>query len=265
MTITPIPEAMINRFKTTPAALSWLLSAWLLLPSYSASSAEIRVAVASNFAATMRTISARFEQQSDHRVTLIIGSTGKHYAQIHNGAPFDLFFAADSRRPQLLESDGSAVAGSRFTYAIGRLVLWSPTVGLVEDGGQVLENGNFRYLAIANPRLAPYGKAARQLLLQRQLWDKLQHRLVQGENIGQALQFVRSGNAELGLVAWSQLRRPGVPIAGSYWLVPQSLHAPIEQQAVLLTDHPAARDFLAFVKGPQALAVINDFGYASAP
>jgi len=222
---------------------------------------EIQVAVASNFSETMNHIASRFETETGHKVTLIVGSTGKHYAQIKNGAPFDLFFAADTQRPELLEKEGIAISGSRFTYAKGRLLLWSPKREFIDTEGKMLEQGKFRYLSIANERLAPYGKAAAEVLQTLGLWDALHGRIVRGENIGQAFQFVKSGNAELGLVAYSQLKRPNQPIDGSYWDVPQSLYSPIEQQAVLLKQSVAAHAFLEFSKSDRSLAIIHGFGY----
>jgi len=221
----------------------------------------VRVAVASNFADALAAIAGQFESETGYRLTLSSGSTGKHYAQIRNGAPFDAFFAADAQRPQLVEEQGLAVPDSRFTYALGRLVLWSPEPGYVDPEGAVLERGGFRHLAIANPRLAPYGKAAQEVLQARGLWERLGPRLVRGENIGQAYQFVSSGNAALGFVAWSQLQRPGQPPWGSLWKVPQALYTPIQQQALLLRDRPVARSFLAFVRSEPALKIIRDYGY----
>ncbi|UCE75821.1 MAG: molybdate ABC transporter substrate-binding protein [Gammaproteobacteria bacterium] len=222
---------------------------------------EIRVAVASNFTDAMGAIAERFETGTGHKVTLISGSTGKHYAQIRNGAPFDAFFAADRRRPELLEEEGVALPGTRFTYAVGKLVLWSPERGIVDPEAVVLQRGEFHHLAIANPKLAPYGKAAEEVLQARGLWARLSGRLVRGENIGQAFQFVKSGNAELGFVAYSQLKRPNQPIEGSLWNVPQALYTPIEQQAVLLKDSEAARSLLSFVRSDAALMIIRDYGY----
>jgi molybdate transport system substrate-binding protein len=232
----------------------------VLLPVL-AGAAELRIAVASNFHPTLAEIADRFQAESGHRLLLSVGSTGKHYAQIRNGAPFDLFFAADRERPRRLEQAGLTVPGTRFTYALGRLVLWSPRPGLVEDGGAVLEGDAYRHLAIANPRLAPYGEAARELLLARGLWSGLRKRLVRGESIGQAFQFVRSGNAELGLVAYSQLLRLDGGPGGSWWLIPDDLHAPIEQQAVMLRDSSVGRGLLRFVQGPVGAALIRSDGY----
>ncbi len=240
---------------------AWLMVALSLLVGSSAMADEIRVAVASNFVEALKAIAGRFEAQTGHKVTLIQGATGRHYAQIKNGAPFDIFFAADVRRPRLLDEQKVALPGSRFTYAIGRVVLWSPKPAYVDAEGRVLEQGQFRHLAIANPKLAPYGRAAREVLQSYGLWDRYTDRMVRGENIGQAFHFVRSGNAELGLVAYSQVKRPGQPVAGSIWIVPQTLYAPIEQQAVLLLDTDAARSFLSFVKRKAAQEIIRGFGY----
>jgi molybdate transport system substrate-binding protein len=221
----------------------------------------IRVAVATNFTATMNDLVARFREQSNHDVLLSFGSTGSHYAQIKNGAPFDVLFSADAERPRLLEEEGVAIAGSRFTYAVGRLVLWSRREGFVDANGRILENGTFRFLSIANPELAPYGAAAREVMMARGVWTALQGRLVQGQDIGQAYSFVYTGNAELGFVAYAQVKTPGAPIEGSFWLVPELLHAPIEQQAVLLQDVPAARAFIEFTKSPAAHEIIRSYGY----
>lgn len=223
---------------------------------------EVRVAVATNFAATLAALVERFEQMSEHTVLVSGGSTGSHYAQIRNGAPFDAFFSADTERPRLLEEQGVAVAGSRFRYAVGRLALWSPRPGFVDGDGRVLESGQFRFLAIANPMLAPYGAAAREALMARGAWTALQSKLVRGQDIGQTYSFVHTGNAELGFVAYAQIVKPsGGAIAGSYWLVPETLHRPIEQEAVLLRDVPAAREFMSFVQGSAAREIIRRYGY----
>jgi len=225
---------------------------------------EIRVAVASNFTEAIKSLAERFELNTGHKVTLIFGSTGKHYAQIKNGAPFDVFFAADARRPTILEDEGEAIRGSRFTYAVGKIVLWSPDPKFVDSDSEVLRRKNFRYLAIANPKLAPYGKAAQEALNKLGLWDGLTGSMVRGENIGQTFQFVKSGNAKLGLVAYSQLKRPGELIEGSLWEVPESLYSAIEQQAVLLKSHnETARGFLSFVKSEESKARIRGFGYST--
>ncbi len=248
-----------------PSRRTWLVGFVTLLVGLTAATslaaAEIRIAVASNFADVMGELAKRFEQRNEHNVTLVLGSTGKHYAQITHGAPFHAFFAADARRPRLLEEAGIAITGSRFTYAIGKLVLWSTRPGYVDPAGKVLAHGNFRFLALANPKLAPYGVAAREVLAGRNLWEPLQGRLVRGENIGQTFQFVRTGNAELGFVAWSQVQQPGRPGEGSWWAIPQDLYTPIEQQAILLKNTVPARDFLTFVRGEEAREIIRVHGY----
>lgn len=232
-----------------------------ILPGPPALADELRVAVASNFRPAMTALAERFEQRSRHRITLIHGSTGKHYAQIVNGAPFDAFFAADKTRPLRLEAEQRIVPGSRFTYAMGKLVLWSPDPGRVDGAGRVLRDGSFNHLAIANPDLAPYGAAARQVLQRLGYWQPLSGRLVRGENIGQTFQFVVSGNAELGLVARAQLVDRGRALTGSSWEPPQSLYDPIEQQAVLLRDSAAGREFMAYVQSVEARALIRSNGY----
>jgi molybdate transport system substrate-binding protein len=237
------------------------LLAILLTAAADSDADEIKVAVATNFVGAMNALAERFEETSGHTVLVSSGSTGGHFAQIKNGAPFEAFFAADSERPRLLEAESVAVPGSRFRYAVGRLALWSRRSGYVDAGGKVLETGDFRHLAIANPELAPYGAAARDVLTGRGLWDRLRARVVTGQDIGQAHSFVQTGNAELGFVAWAQLKQPGRDISGSYWLVPESLHRPIEQEAVLLRDVSAARAFLEFVKGPEGREIIRSYGY----
>ena len=238
-----------------------LLLALTCCGSNAALAGDIQVAVASNFRAAMEALVRDFEEQSPHRVVLIFGSTGKQYAQIRNGAPFDAFFSADMERPQKLEVEGVAVANTRFTYAIGKLVLWSPRADYVDAEGAVLHTGDFRHLSIANPELAPYGLAAQQVLESMGLWESLTPRIVRGENIAQAFQFIESGNAELGFVAFAQISNPKRATNGSWWEVPESLHQPIEQQAVLLRDSRSARDLLEFVRSPQALVTIRVYGY----
>ncbi len=226
--------------------------------------AEIRVAVASNFATTMLDIARRFENSTKYKVILSSGSTGKHYAQIKNGAPFDIFFAADAYRPQRLEKEGRIIAGSRFTYAIGRLVLWSPVSNYFNHNVlSRIQSGKlkFRRMAIANPRLAPYGMAAKEVLLKHGLWKQLSGRLVRGENINQTFQFVKSRNAQLGFVAYSQVKSVSSSTKGAYWLVPQSDYQPIIQQAVVLTDTDTTRSFIQFVKSKKILQLIREHGY----
>ena len=225
---------------------------------------EVNAAVASNFSAPMKQIAALFEQQSGDTVKLSFGSTGKFYAQIKGGAPFDVFIAADSATPQHLEEEGMAVNGSRFVYALGGLVLWSAQPGYVDDKGAVLRKGDYTRLAIADPKLAPYGMAAKQTLEKLALWNSIRNRLVMGENITQTYQFAATGNAELGFVALSQVMRDGKVSQGSWWRVPAEMYKPIRQSAVLLSgakDKAAAQAFLDFLKSKKAAAVIRSYGY----
>jgi len=225
---------------------------------------EVQVAVAANFTAPSKLIAAGFEKETGHKAALSFGATGKFYAQIRNGAPFEVLLAADDETPARLEREGAAVPGSRFTYATGRLVLWSPRPGFVDDQGKVLRSAAFRHLAIANPKLAPYGAAAVEVLAGLKLLDALQPRFVQAENIAQAHQFVASGNAELGFVALSQVMKDGRLGEGSAWIVPAGLHQPIRQDAVLLDKgrgKPAAEAWLNYLRGGAAKAMIKTFGY----
>lgn len=244
--------------KTLP---SLLLLAAFLLP---ARAAEVQVAVAANFAVPLARIAEGFKAATGHTLKVAAGATGKFYSQVVAGAPFEVLLAADEATPARLVNEGHAVAGSRFTYAIGRLVLWSAQPGLVDEQGAVLASGRFAHLAIANPKTAPYGAAALQVLQARGLGAALAPRLVTAESIAQAYQFVATGNAELGFVALSQVVVPGKPAAGSYWLVPPQLHAPIRQDAVLLkagANNAAARALLDYLKSPAARDVIRSFGY----
>jgi len=226
---------------------------------------EVRIAVATNFLSTVKEIVVKFERDIGHTAVVSSGSSGKLYAQIRNGAPFDVFFSADVTRPRLMEKEGLAVEGSRFTYAVGRLTLWSPHSTLVTgDGKPVLSNSSFTHLAIANPKTAPYGAAAKTTLQALGLWKHMKGRIVRGENIGQTFQFVFSQNAQLGFVALSQVLDPKINGTGSRWDVPVNLHAPLRQQAVLLVrgqNNKAAQAFLDYVKGPKARKIIERFGY----
>jgi molybdate transport system substrate-binding protein len=212
----------------------------------------------------MQQIARAFAQDTGHQAVLSMGATGSFYAQIRNGAPFHVFLSADDETPQRLEREGLAVAGTRFTYAIGQLVLWSPQPGRVDDRGEVLRTGALPRLAIANPRLAPYGQAAMQVLDRLGVTAQWQPRLVVGENIAQAYQFVATGNASLGFVALSQVLVEGRIREGSAWIVPASLHEPIRQDAVLLPrgqGNPAATALLAYLRGDKARALIRAHGY----
>jgi len=230
----------------------------------SAPAPEVQVAVAANFVPALREIARQFELATGHTVIVSSGSTGRHFAQISAGAPFDVFLAADARRPRLLVEKGLAVADSRFTYAMGQLVFFGTLTD--EAGADVLTSLQFDHCAIANPRLAPYGRAAQQVLERLNLWNQMQDKLVRGQNVGQAFQFVASGNAELGLVSRGQVllldQTKHRPL--EVRPVPANLYDPILQQAVLLTraaDNPGARALLDFLKGQQSRAFIEEHGY----
>ena len=242
----------------------WIVWFVASLTTASAMADEVQVAVAANFTLPMQRIAADFERDTGHKALMSFGATGRFYAQIKNGAPFELLLSADDETPTRLASEGAAVADSRFTYAIGRLVLWSAQAGVVDAQGAVLKAGSFRHLAIANPKTAPYGAAAVEVLTGLGLLDAVGPKLVQGENIAQAQQFVASGNAELGFVALSQVWRDGKLTSGSAWLAPTTLHTPIRQGAVLLNlgrDKPAALALLRYLQSDKARAVIRSFGY----
>ncbi len=243
-----------SRFLLAALLFAFLLPAW-------ATRGEVRIAVAANFAPTLRALAKDFSANTGHRVQISSGSTGKHYAQIRNGAVFDVFLAADSARPTRLEAEGIGIAGSRFTYAVGRLVLWVPGQTEIDRPEDYLRNARFRRLAIANPRLAPYGLAAQQVLETWQLWDRLQDRLVRGENVAQAYQFVATGNAQSGLVALSQLLLGDRDGRGAYRIIPDELHASIRQDALLLRSGTAAEAFLEYLRSEPAARMIRDAGY----
>lgn len=242
-----------------------LCLASLALAAAAAHAGEVQVAVAANFAGALERIAAGFTAATGHTVKVSAGGTGRLHSQIVAGAPFEVLLAADDESPKKLQALGLAVPGTRFTYAVGRLALWSARPGLVDDQGAVLAKGGFAHLAVANPKLAPYGAAAMQVLEAKGLAGALAPKLVSGESIAQTYQFVATGNAELGFVALSQLLVPGRPAAGSYWLVPPSLYAPIRQDAVLLKageGNPAARALLAWLKSEPAREVMQVFGYS---
>ena len=243
---------------------STLVLVYLAIALGSAHAAEVSVALAANFSAPMQKIAAAFLQDTGHKAVLSYGSTGKFYAQIVNGAPFDILLAADQATPERLERAGYTLAGSRFTYATGRVVLWSRQSGLVDDRGDVLRRGGFGKLAIADPRLAPYGAAAVQVMEQLGVRQALQAQTLQGDNISMAYQWVSSGNAALGFVALSQLVADGKMQQGSAWIIPTSLHAPLRQDAVALVHsrgNPAAKALLDYLKGGRARSIIASFGY----
>lgn len=229
-----------------------------------AQAGEVQVAVAANFAGPFQKISAIFQAETGHVTRAAVGSTGKFYAQIREGAPFEVLLSADQDTPRRLEDEGLAVKGQGFTYAKGKLVLWSAKEGLVDSKGAVLKKGGFKRLALANPKLAPYGAAGMDTLKSLGVLDVVTPKLVQGDNIAQTFQFIATGNAELGFVALSQVAPPDKPAGGSYWVVPAKMYAPILQDAALLKKgeaNPAAQAFMKFLQSDKARIVIKAFGY----
>ncbi|VUZ26530.1 Molybdate-binding protein ModA [uncultured Comamonas sp.] len=225
----------------------------------------VAVAVAANFTAPMQEIAPLFAKATGHEAQLSFGATGKFYAQINNGAPFDVLLSADASTPTKLANEKMAVASSQITYAKGQLVLWSAQAGYVDNAGEVLKTGTWRHIAIANPKLAPYGAAAQEALQKLNLADSAAQRTVLGENIGQTYQFAASGNAELGFVAASQVMKDGKLQSGSAWIVPAELYSPIRQDGIVLqraSSNPAAQALLDYLQGPEARAIIQSYGYS---
>lgn len=236
----------------------------LSLLSLPVGATEVRAAVASNFAAPMEHIVALFQQESGHTVKVSFGASGKLYSQIKSGASFDVFLSADEEISKRLIQEGSAVSGSRFIYATGRLVLWSVQPGLVDDKGAVLNKGNFDRLAIANPTFSPYGIAAKETLGKLTMWNSIQRKLDKGNDVIQTYQLVATEKDDLAFIALSQVMRDGKVTTGSWWLVPSELHNPIRQSAVLLSgakDQEAAKAFLVYLKSEKARTVMRGFGY----
>jgi molybdate transport system substrate-binding protein len=234
--------------------------ATLVLTSTNVPAAQTNVAVAANFTEAAKEIAAAFTAKTGHEAVLSFGASGQFYTQITQGAPFQVLLSADDTRPKKLVDDGLAVSDSRFTYAIGKLVLWSKTPGLVK-GEETLKTASFARLSICNPVAAPYGAAAVEAMKSLKVLEQLQPKLVEGATITQAYQFVETGNAELGFVALSQLTGTET---GSHWLVPQELYSPIRQDAVLLksgASNEAATRFIAFLRSPEARAIIEKYGY----
>jgi molybdate transport system substrate-binding protein len=243
---------------TTFSALALLASA------FSAQAETVQVAVAANFTAPMKLIAEAFAKDTGHTANASFGSSGKFYAQIKNGAPFEVFLSADAETPAKLEAEGLTQAGTGFTYAIGTLVLWSADPGFIQDGAKVLARNAFRKLAIANPKTAPYGAAAVAVMKALSVDQMIEPKLVQGENIAQTYQFVSTGNAELGFVALSQVVKDGRISEGSAWVVPSEMHDPILQDAVILKNgegNVAAAAFMDYLKGDKAQDIIRAFGY----
>ena len=227
-------------------------------------SATVLVAVAANFSKPMTEIVSQFEKATGHSAKLSFGSSGKFVSQLENGGPFEVLLSADEKGPEKLEQAGLTVPNSRFVYALGRLVLWSATPNFVDDKGKILMTSNFKHLALADPKVAPYGAAAIDVLKKLKLFEKLQPLFVQGENIAQTYQFISTANAELGFLALSQVIENGKIVGGSSWIIPDNLHAPIRQGAVLMkkgAENPAARALIDYLKSIPALAIINKYGY----
>ena len=245
----------------------WQHLIFLIIPMIGATahSAEVQVAVAANFTGPMEMIVPLFQQATGHKAVIAYGTVGKFYAQIKNGAPFDVLVSADEATPRRLEEDGLAIAASRMTYAVGKLVLWSTKPDLVDEQGAVLKRGDFKHLAVANPKLAVYGAAAVEVMKKMGAQAALEPKLVLGENITQTYQFVATGNADLGFVALSQIYKDGQYADGSHWLVPAELYPPLKQDAVLLKrgeDNPAARALLGYLQSDPAREIIRSFGYS---
>ena len=236
----------------------------LLLFGQSSWSATVLVAVAANFSKPMTEITAEFEKATGHSAHLSFGSSGKFVAQMENGGPFEVLLSADEKGPEKLEQAGLTVPNTRFVYALGKLVLWSAKPAYVDDQGKILTTGGFKHLALADPKLAPYGAAAVEVLKKMKLFDKLSPLFVQGENIAQTYQFISTANAELGFVALSQVIENGKIANGSGWIIPDNQYAPIRQGAVLMkkgAENPAAPALLAYLKSAPALAIIEKYGY----
>ena len=236
----------------------------LLLFGQASWSATVLVAVAANFSKPMTEIVSQFEKATGHSAKLSFGSSGKFVSQLENGGPFEVLLSADEKGPEKLEQAGLTVPNSRFVYALGKLVLWSATPNFVDDKGKILMTSNFKHLALADPKVAPYGAAAIDVLKKMKLFEKLQPMFVQGENIAQTYQFISTANAELGFLALSQVIKNGKIVGGSSWIIPDNLHAPIRQGAVLMkkgAENPAARALIDYLKSIPALAIIKKYGY----
>ena len=243
-----------------------IIMAVLLLAGQTSEAAAVLVAVAANFSKPMTEIAAEFEKATGHSAKLSFGSSGKFVSQMENGGPFEVFLSADEKGPEKLVQSGFAVPGSQFTYALGKLVLWSAKPGYVDDQGKILTTGGFKHLALADPKLAPYGRASLDVLGKMGLLGKLQPLFVQGENIAQTYQFVSTANAQLGFIALAQVidTKSGKIGSGSGWIIPGDYYAPIRQGAVLMkkgAENPAAPALLDYLKSVPALAIIEKYGY----
>ena len=267
MTQTALPASRFSfQLARSAAVIATVTSSAVLgLWSVQAQAAEVAVAVAANFTAPMKKIATEFEKDTGHKAELSFGATGKFYAQINNGAPFGILLAADDTTPEKIAKEGKGLADSRFTYAIGTLVLWSPKAGYVDDKGAVLKTGDYKHIAIANPKLAPYGTAAMEVLNKLNLTSQVQPKVVTGENIAQTYQFAATSNAQLGFVALSQVMENGKIREGSAWQVPANMHEPIRQDAIVLNsakDNEAASALMKYLRSPKAQEIIRSYGYS---
>ena len=254
------------KYDITESRTASLLASFItsMLLSVSLQAAEVKVAVAGNFAQPMKDIAAEFEKDTGHKLSLTQGATGKFYAQITNGAPFEVFLSADDETPAKLVKEGKAVSGTQFTYAVGRLVLWSPDEKLVDQGGAILKTDRFKFIAIANAKVAPYGRAAVQTMQKLGVLSAIEPRVVQGESIAQTHQFVTTGNAQLGFVALSQVWENSRIKSGSGWIIPEEIHEQLRQDIVLLNpgkDSSAATALVSYVKSEKAKKIIERYGY----
>lgn len=248
---------MTYRFFRHLFLFAFLLATGVASPTLFAG--QITIAVTHDFDFTLEELKQEFDKNSSHEITIIPGPSSRHYGEIINGAPFDIFLSDDTQRPAVLEEEMKIVPGSRFTYAVSKLVLWSVDNRILTP--EVLKEQNFRLLAVTNPRLSAYGKAAQQTLETLSVWDDLQEKLVFGENIGQTYQFAISGDVDMALIAFSQIVYGDYMQAGNYWLIPKIWYSAIELQGVQLTDNPAAREFLEFMQSDQARQIILGNGF----
>lgn len=260
----------LHRFIVSTFFLLLFLSSTALLSSpFAHASHELKkekvsIAVAGNFLKPLKVLAEKFESKTKYKVAISVGSTGKLYAQITNGAPFELFLSADQKRPTQLISQKLAIKNSLFTYAIGSLVLWSSDQERIDSGGELLSSPDLKHLAIANPNVSPYGEQTIQALKALGVYNQLKNKFVQGQNLGQTFQYISSGNIQQGIIAESQVTLKGEITSGSIWILPKHLYQPIKQDAVLLEKgryNPAAKAFIDYLKTPEAVKIINSFGY----
>ena len=249
----------LHRFITNTFILLLLLSG-----QFTYAAGQVNVAVAGNFFKPLKELANEFESKTGHKIVISVGSSGKLFAQISNGAPFDLFLSADQKRPTQLTQQNLAISDSQFTYAIGKLVFWSSIQNHITMQGKYLRSPNLKYLAIANPAVSPYGEQTIRALKKLGVYKYVKDKFVQGQNLGQTYQYISSGNIQQGIIALSQVTHEGEISSGSFWILPKSLYQPIKQDAVLLEkgrNNSVAKEFIAFLKTPLAIKIIRSFGY----